>query len=61
MNWCSRQDLPVPALPITRNLNKYSERITFSSCEIQVLNEIVKKIPVTTIKKIPFYAAKEIA
>lgn len=25
MNWCRRQDFPVPALPITRNLNRKSE------------------------------------
>lgn len=24
INWCRRQDFPVPALPITRNLNKKS-------------------------------------
>lgn len=28
MNWCSRQDLPVPAFPITRNLNRKSEEGT---------------------------------
>lgn len=26
MNWCRRQDLPVPAFPITKNLNRKSAK-----------------------------------
>lgn len=44
MNWWRRQDFPVPALPITRNLNRKSESRE-EEAEINATNCRERRIP----------------